>query len=49
MVTPIQMISAYAAVANGGLYNPPHLVESAPGANLPERNVDHGRKTYHKN
>lgn len=36
-VTPIQLLAAYAAVANDGVYNPPRLVRDAPGANLPQR------------
>jgi len=37
VVTPIQLLAAYAAVANDGIYNPPRLVRDAPGAKLPER------------
>ncbi|HEU4753859.1 MAG TPA: penicillin-binding transpeptidase domain-containing protein, partial [Armatimonadota bacterium] len=37
VVTPIQILSAYAAVANDGVYNPPRLVLDAPGSKLPER------------
>lgn len=37
VATPIQMLAAYAAIANDGVYNPPQLVISAPGAKLPER------------
>jgi cell division protein FtsI/penicillin-binding protein 2 len=37
VVTPIQLLSAYAAIANDGVYNPPRLVLDAPGANLPVR------------
>lgn len=36
-VTPIQLLAAYAAVANDGVYNPPRLVKDAPGMKLPER------------
>ncbi len=31
LVTPIQMITAYAAIANGGILRRPHLVESVDG------------------
>jgi stage V sporulation protein D (sporulation-specific penicillin-binding protein) len=37
VATPIQIVSAYAAIANDGLYNPPRLVLDAAGADLPER------------
>src|SRR5207248_89080 len=37
VVTPIQILAAYAAVANDGVYNPPRLVLDAPGANVPKR------------
>lgn len=30
-VTPIQMATAYAAIANGGILRPPHIVESVGG------------------
>jgi cell division protein FtsI (penicillin-binding protein 3) len=35
-VTPIQMASAYAAIANGGILRPPRLVLSAAGERVPE-------------
>lgn len=37
VVTPIQLVAAYAAIANDGIYNPPRLVLDAPDAQLPER------------
>jgi len=37
VVTPIQLLAAYAAIANEGVYNPPRLVLEAPGAELPDR------------
>lgn len=37
VVTPIQLLAAYAAIANDGVYNPPRLVLEAPGAKLPDR------------
>jgi len=37
VVTPVQLLAAYAAVANDGVYNPPRLVLDAPGAKLPKR------------
>lgn len=37
VVTPIQILSAYSAVANDGLYMPPRLVMDAPGARLAVR------------
>jgi cell division protein FtsI/penicillin-binding protein 2 len=37
VVTPIQLLAAYAAIANDGVYNPPRLVLEAPGVKLPER------------
>jgi cell division protein FtsI/penicillin-binding protein 2 len=37
VATPIQMVAAYAAIANDGVYNPPKLVIDAPGADLPKR------------
>lgn len=36
-VTPIQMVTAYAAIANDGVYNPPRLILDAPGMELPKR------------
>jgi cell division protein FtsI (penicillin-binding protein 3) len=35
-VTPIQIATAYAAIANGGILRPPRLVVSAGGARVPE-------------
>jgi cell division protein FtsI (penicillin-binding protein 3) len=35
-VTPIQIATAYAAIANGGILRPPRLVLSAAGQRLPE-------------
>lgn len=35
-VTPIQMATAYAAIANGGVLRPPHIVESVGGEPTPE-------------
>jgi cell division protein FtsI/penicillin-binding protein 2 len=37
VVTPVQLVAAYAAIANDGVYNPPRLVLEAPGAKLPSR------------
>jgi cell division protein FtsI/penicillin-binding protein 2 len=37
VVTPVQLLAAYAAIANDGVYNPPRLVLQAPGAKLPDR------------
>jgi stage V sporulation protein D (sporulation-specific penicillin-binding protein) len=37
VVTPIQLVAAYAAIANDGLYLPPRLVLDAPGMDLSER------------
>ena len=31
LVTPMQMASAYAAIANGGILRPPHIVSSVGG------------------
>ncbi|HEY4429112.1 MAG TPA: penicillin-binding protein 2 [Solirubrobacteraceae bacterium] len=36
LVTPIQMASAYAAIANGGILRPPHLINSIDGHPRPE-------------
>jgi cell division protein FtsI (penicillin-binding protein 3) len=36
LVTPMQMASAYAAIANGGILRPPHIVESVAGRPQPE-------------
>ena len=30
-VTPMQMATAYAAIANGGILRPPHIVEAVGG------------------
>jgi cell division protein FtsI/penicillin-binding protein 2 len=35
-VTPMQMVTAYAAIANGGILRPPHIVEAVGGAKTPE-------------
>lgn len=35
VVTPLQMVAAYAAIANDGVYIPPTLVKSAPGWERP--------------
>jgi cell division protein FtsI/penicillin-binding protein 2 len=35
-VTPLQMASAYAAIANGGVWTRPHLVERIAGHRLPK-------------
>jgi cell division protein FtsI (penicillin-binding protein 3) len=35
-VTPMQMATAYAALANGGILRPPHIVESIGGRAAPE-------------
>lgn len=35
LVTPMQMASAYAAIANGGILRPPHLVRSVAGKPRP--------------
>jgi cell division protein FtsI/penicillin-binding protein 2 len=36
-VTPVQMASAYAAIANGGIWVQPHLVEKVRGRHVPKR------------
>ncbi|MFN3650019.1 MAG: peptidoglycan D,D-transpeptidase FtsI family protein [Armatimonadota bacterium] len=36
-ISPIQLVAAYAAIGNDGVYNPPRLVLEAPGAKLPPR------------
>jgi cell division protein FtsI (penicillin-binding protein 3) len=36
LVTPLQMASAYSAIANGGILRPPHLVQSVGGQAEPE-------------
>jgi len=36
LVTPMQMASAYAAIANGGILRPPHIVAAIDGRPLPE-------------
>jgi cell division protein FtsI (penicillin-binding protein 3) len=35
-VTPIQMATAYAAIANGGVLRAPHVIESVGGKRVPE-------------
>ncbi len=35
LVTPMQMITAYAAIANGGILRPPHLISSVEGRARP--------------
>jgi cell division protein FtsI/penicillin-binding protein 2 len=35
LVTPMQMASAYAAIANGGILRPPHIVQSVGGRRRP--------------
>jgi cell division protein FtsI (penicillin-binding protein 3) len=35
LVTPIQMANAYAAIANGGILRPPHIVQSVGGRSQP--------------
>jgi cell division protein FtsI (penicillin-binding protein 3) len=35
-VTPIQMATAYSAIANGGILRPPHIVASVGGRRTPE-------------
>ena len=35
-VTPMQMLAAYAAIANGGILRPPRIVDSIGGKALPE-------------
>lgn len=35
-VTPIQMATAYATIANGGILRPPHIVESVGGEQNPQ-------------
>jgi len=40
-VTPMQMATAYSAIANGGILRPPHLVESIGGKSIPP---PHGRR-----
>jgi len=36
LVTPMQMATAYAAIANGGILRPPHIVGAIDGRPLPE-------------
>jgi cell division protein FtsI/penicillin-binding protein 2 len=36
LVTPIQMASAYAAIANGGILRPPHVIAAIDGKRRPE-------------
>ena len=36
LVTPLQMASAYSAIANGGILRPPHIVQSVGGQAEPE-------------
>ncbi len=36
LVTPMQMATAYAAIANGGILRPPHIVSSVGGRPQPE-------------
>jgi cell division protein FtsI (penicillin-binding protein 3) len=36
LVTPIQMARAYAAIANGGILRPPHIIRSVGGEPQPE-------------
>jgi cell division protein FtsI (penicillin-binding protein 3) len=36
LVTPIQMAAAYAAIANGGILRPPHIVSTIDGRPVPE-------------
>jgi cell division protein FtsI/penicillin-binding protein 2 len=36
LVTPMQMAAAYAAIANGGILRPPHIVRAIGGRVLPE-------------
>jgi cell division protein FtsI/penicillin-binding protein 2 len=37
VVTPIQILAAYAAIANDGVYNPPTLIKDGGGLPLPKR------------
>ena len=36
LVTPMQMVAAYSAVANGGILRPPHIVSSVGGRPVPQ-------------
>jgi cell division protein FtsI (penicillin-binding protein 3) len=36
LVTPLQMASAYSAIANGGILRPPHIIQSVGGQAAPE-------------
>ena len=36
LVTPLQMASAYSAIANGGILRPPHIIDSVGGQPQPE-------------
>ncbi len=36
LVTPLQMVSAYAAIANGGILRAPHVIQSIDGRPKPE-------------
>ena len=35
LVTPIQMATAYSAIANGGILRPPHIVQAVNGRPSP--------------
>ena len=41
LVTPMQMVEAYAAVANGGILRPPHIISAIGGRPVPQ---SHGRR-----
>ena len=37
LVTPMQMVEAYAAVANGGILRPPHIISAIGGRPVPQQ------------
>jgi cell division protein FtsI/penicillin-binding protein 2 len=41
LVTPMQMVTAYAAIANGGILRPPHIVQALDGRPVP---ISRGRR-----
>ncbi len=37
LVTPMQMVTAYSAIANGGILRPPHVIGAIDGRPSPSR------------